>query len=95
MDFDCQTDQKWGLGWIKNQLDFQIYTSRKVIIDFIEQLLPELSEDNSNKPIIEVDEDYIYDIVKVFDQYMLRKEMGLNDLVRRLRQTQSIPKRNS
>lgn len=76
--------KKWGLGWIKNQLDFQIYTSRKVIIDFIEQLLPELSEDNSNKPIIEVDEDYIYDIVKVFDQYMLRKEMGLNDLVRKI-----------
>ena len=76
--------KKWGLGWIKNQLDFQIYTSRKVIIDFIEQLLPELSEDNSNKPIIEVDEDYIYDIVKVFDQYMLRKEMRLNDLVRKI-----------
>ena len=55
-----------------------------MIIDFIEQLLPELSEDNSNKPIIEVDEDYIYDIVKVFDQYMLRKEMGLNDLVRKI-----------
>lgn len=76
--------KKWGLGWIKNQLDFQIYTSRKVIIDFIEQLLPELSEDNINKPINEVDEDYIFDIVKVFDQYMLRKEMGLNDLVRKI-----------
>ena len=44
-------------SWLdQNQLDFQIYTNRKVIIDFIEQLLPELSEDNSNKPIIEVDE---------------------------------------
>ena len=83
-------------SWLdQNQLDFQIYTSRKVIIDFIEQLLPELSEDNSNKPIIEVDEDYIYDIVKVFDQYMLRKEMGLNDLVRKIEANPIYSKRNS
>ena len=66
-----------------------------MIIDFIEQLLPELSEDNSNKPIIEVDEDYIYDIVKVFDQYMLRKEMGLNDLVRKIEANPIYSKRNS
>ncbi|KAL6450079.1 hypothetical protein SBY92_002021 [Candida maltosa Xu316] len=77
---------KWGLGWIKNQVDFQIYNNRKVVIEFIEGLLPDLEDGagNTDKQIDEIEEDYIYDIAKVFDEYLSRKEISLLDLIQKI-----------
>ena len=75
---------KWGLGWIKTQEDYKLYNDRKVIIDFIEDILPELDIQNSGKAINEVDEDKVYDIAKVFDQYITRREITLNDLIQKI-----------
>ncbi|RCK62783.1 hypothetical protein Cantr_09149 [Candida viswanathii] len=76
--------RKWGLGWIKTQVDYQIYSDRKIIVDFIEDILPELDEQHRGKAIHEIDEDQIYDIAKVFDQYITRREITLDDLIRKI-----------
>ncbi|RCK58855.1 hypothetical protein Cantr_07764 [Candida viswanathii] len=76
--------RKWGLGWIKTQVDYQIYSDRKIIIDVIEDILPELDEQNRGKAIHEIGEDQIYDIAKVFDQYITRRELTLDDLIRKI-----------
>ena len=75
---------KWGLGWIKTHVDHQIYNDRKILIEFIEDILPELDEKNRGKAITEIDEDQVYDIAKVFDQYITRREITLNDLIRKI-----------
>lgn len=75
---------KWGLGWIKTHVDHQIYNDRKILIEFIEDILPELDEKNKGKTITEVDEDQVYEIAKVFDQYITRREITLNDLIRKI-----------
>ncbi|CAK9437313.1 uncharacterized protein LODBEIA_P16910 [Lodderomyces beijingensis] len=83
--------QKYDLGWIKSMIDFQIYNSRKLIIDLIEELLPLMDEKYEGVSLSglnysgdDADIADIFEIAKVFDQYLDRKKMTLAALVRKI-----------
>ncbi|CAI5755612.1 unnamed protein product [Candida verbasci] len=76
--------EKWGLDWIKDLTDFQLYNSRKTVADFLQGLLPILNETAEGKSFNQIEDDLIYEIAKIFDQYMDRMKINLPDLINKI-----------
>lgn len=82
-----QRNSKYGQGWIQTDIDFEYYHNRKVVMDLIEQLLQEAYEKGIK------DEDCVYDIANVFDDYMERKHIGLDELTNKVKNYSIYTKR--
>ncbi|RLV95507.1 hypothetical protein JA1_000914 [Spathaspora sp. JA1] len=76
-----QRNKKWGLGWIKSEIDEELYQERKVIVDFINELMLEIHDDRR------------YYIANVIDTYMTRKKIGLHDLTEKIKKYRIYSKR--
>ncbi|EGW34106.1 uncharacterized protein SPAPADRAFT_49178 [Spathaspora passalidarum NRRL Y-27907] len=66
--------EKWGLEWIKTEVDHDLYSERKVIVDFIGELLQEMS---GGKKTVD-------HVARVLDAYMVRKKISLHNLIQKI-----------
>lgn len=86
-------NEKYGLAWIKTMNDLQLYNSRKLIIALMEEILPTMNEVYKGKKIGEIylfggpgdaGELVLFELALVFDQYLNRKSLTIDDLIKKI-----------
>lgn len=95
-------NEKYGLAWIKTMNDLQLYNSRKLIIALMEEILPTMNEVYKGKKIGEIylfggsghaGELVLFELALVFDQYLNRKSLTIDDLIKKIENYPSYVKR--
>ncbi|KAG5420378.1 hypothetical protein I9W82_002259 [Candida metapsilosis] len=82
-------NEKYGQAWIKTMSDLQLYNGRKLIISLIEEILPVMNEEFTGKRIEEIyagtsGELALFELALVFDQYIGRKNLTIDDLIKKI-----------
>ncbi|KAI5957076.1 hypothetical protein KGF54_000004, partial [Candida jiufengensis] len=76
-----------GIGWIKTIVDFQFYNRHKLIIELIEDVLPGMDEKYQNMKIEQIiDNNIVYELASIFDQYLKRKDLSLDKFIKKCEQ---------
>ncbi|KAI5962587.1 uncharacterized protein KGF55_003663 [Candida pseudojiufengensis] len=76
-----------GIGWIKTIVDFQFYNNYKLIIELIEEVISNMDEKYKNIKIEQIiDNNIIYELASIFDEYLKRKKLTLDKFIKKCEQ---------
>ncbi|CCE42902.1 uncharacterized protein CPAR2_205450 [Candida parapsilosis] len=91
---------KYGLAWIKTANDLQLYNNRKLIISLMEEVIPTMNENHKGKKLEEIyllggdaGESDLFELALVFDEYLHRKNLTIDDLIKKIENYPSYVKR--
>lgn len=91
---------KYGLAWIKTANDLQLYNNRKLIISLMEEVIPTMNENHKGKKLEEIyllggdaGELDLFELALVFDEYLHRKNLTIDDLIKKIENYPSYVKR--
>ncbi|KAK6456837.1 uncharacterized protein RJT20DRAFT_34841 [Scheffersomyces xylosifermentans] len=83
--------ERWDLKWIRNDRDLQLYNARKRVIELIKELSLELDNrvttdvfQDKAPTASSIYEHLSFEIAVLIDQYIIEKQLSLDDLTRKI-----------